>query len=342
MAKTSFILDGARGRVGNIIVKAQPGGGTQITARPASVSNPKTAGQIQVRSKLKLLSQLAASVDDVIAISREGKLSARNQFISVNSGKVVTTNGVAQITLENVQITKSNRALPQIVATRNAVGAEPSLKMEMANDVTALASRVVYVIMRKNSEGSLEQVASAIVSVTSENPKATAEFKAQDLSGDNILIWSYGILDKDSAATVKYGDMKVEAASDIAKLVVNKTFSVEDYAFTQTRGASMGAGVIEIVPTEEGKVRVFATALGDGTVNGSGTYTIGANVTLTATAVKPEGAESTAFLGWRQNGQTSGYVSTANPYTFEAPAETVDLVAVFSTTYPSGGGMDQN
>lgn len=346
MAKAGFWLAGARGKMAGSIIKAGVGGGTQIAAAPASVSNPRTSGQIKVRSKFKLLSQLAASLAPVIAIPRDGALSPRNQFTSINSDKVRTTDGVAQISLENVQITKSKRALPQIIATRNAAGADASLKLAMANDVTNMASRVVYVIMRKNSEGNLENVASAITAVTAENPTAEVTYTKQDLSESNIVILAYGMLDKDAAATVKYGDMHVEAASDIAKLIVSKTITTSDYTFTETRGASMDAGTGSIEPVAPNKVRVYVTAVGDGTVTGAGTYDIGAEVTVTATPVKPAGATSTTFVGWKKNdGQgTEVVVSTEASYKFTAPAETVDLIAEFKTVYPSqgGGSTDEN
>ena len=332
MAKAGFWLAGARGKMAGSIIKAGVGGGTQIAAAPASVANPRTSGQIKVRSKFKLLSQLAATVAPVIAIPRDGALSPRNQFTSINSDLVVTTDGIAQITLENVQITKSNRALPQIIAKRTA----SSLEIEMSHDVTNIASRVVYVIMRKNSEGNLENVASAVTAVTAENATAKATYTKQDLSEDNIVIWAYGMLDKDAAATVKYGDMHVEAASDIAKLIVSKSITSADYTFTETRGASMDAGQGSIEPVGPKNVRVYVTAVGDGTVSGAGSYEIGSQVTVTATPVKPEGATSTTFVGWKKNdGQGSAQiVSTELSYTFTAPAETVDLIAEFKTVYP--------
>lgn len=344
MAKAGFWLAGARGRMAGSIIKAAVGGGTQIAAAPASVANPRTSGQIKVRSKFKLLSQLSATVAPVIAIPRDGALSPRNQFTKINSDKVVTTNGIAQISLENVQITKSNRALPQIVATRNASGAAASLQLAMANDVTNMASRVVYVIMRKNSEGNLENVASAVTAVTAENPTAQVTYTGQDLSESNIVIWAYGMLDKNAAATVKYGDMHVEAASDIAKLIVSKSITAADYTFTETRGASMDAGETEITPPAPTEVRVYVTAAGDGTVSGGGVFEIGSQVTVVATPVKPQGATSTTFVGWKKNdGQGSAQiVSTDLSYTFTAPAETVDLIAEFKTVWPEGGGMDEN
>ena len=340
MAKAGFWLAGARGKMAGSIIKAGVGGGTQIAAAPASVANPRTSGQIKVRSKFKLLSQLAATLAPVIAIPRDGALSPRNQFTSINSDKVITTNGIAQISLENVQITKSNRALPQVIAQRSA----SSLAIELSHDVTDIASRVVYVIMRKNSEGNLENVASAVTAVTAENTTAKVTYDKQDLSEDNIVIWAYGMLDKNAAATVKYGDMHVEAASDIAKLIVSKSITSADYTFTETRGASMDAGQGSIEPVGPKNVRVYVTAAGYGSVTGAGSYEIGSQVTVTATPNNPQGATSTTFEGWKKNDGQGGtqLVSTDASYTFTAPAETVDLIAEFKTVWPDKPGTDEN
>lgn len=328
MAKAGFWLRGARGKFNGASLKGQIGGGTQMAAIPVTVSNPNTALQVKTRSKFKLMSQLSANMADVIAIPREGTKSPRNLFFAVNSDKAMYTNGVAQISLENVQLTKSAVGLPQLVLTRNAAGAEANLHVELANNADAIASRVCYVIMRKNSEGSLELVAAPIVPIDDDNKKAAIDYKAVDLAGENIIVYGYGMRDLSSAAAVKYGELGIEASTDVARLLVEKTLSTSDFKFTQTRGASLYAGETVIPSTAPDEVRVFATALGNGTVTGGGTYKIGAQVTLTATA-----AEGSQFRGWRTNG-TTGYVSQANPYTFAAPAQTVDLVAEFYTPTP--------
>ncbi|MCL2443423.1 MAG: fibronectin type III domain-containing protein, partial [Treponema sp.] len=63
-------------------------------------------------------------------------------------------------------------------------------------------------------------------------------------------------------------------------------------------------------------------------VNGTGTTTVNAGTSVTATATIPSGK---AFIGWAENGVT---ISTANPYTF-ALTRTMTLTAVFEDT---GGG----
>lgn len=332
MAKAGFWLLGARGHFNGAVLKGQVGGGTQIAAIPASVANPNTEMQVETRSKFKLMSQLAANMANVIAIPREGTKSSRNIFFSINSENAVTTNGVAQISLENVQLTKSSVGLPQIVAVRGGDNNPWALQLILAGDASTIASRVCYVIMEKNSEGNLALLGDPIVNVTDANKNALMEWgETGDVTGKNLVIYAYGMRDRDGAAAAKYGNMKVEGSTDVARLVTNRTFSIADYSFTQTRGTSMYSDQNIVEPVPQNQVRVYVTALGNGTVTGAGTYTIGANVTVTATP-----GNGATFQGWKINGGNGSYVSTSASYSFTAPSDTVDLIADFYT--PSGGG----
>lgn len=337
MAKAGFWLLGARGKFNGAVLKGQVGGGTQIAAVPASVANPNTESQVETRSKFKLMSQLAANMADVIAIPREGTRSPRNLFFSINSENAHTTNGVAQISLENVQLTKSSKGLPQVAVIRGGAGDTFALQLSLAADVDTIASRVCYVIMEKNSEGNLVLLGDPIVKVTSENKNATLNWGTPNsLEGKNVVIYAYGMLDKDGAAAAKYGNMQVEGSTDVARLVTSRTFSTADYGFTQTRGASLYSDQSSVDPVPENSVRVYVTSLGKGTVSGGGTYTVGSQVTVTAVP-----ASGSSFRGWKINGSSS-YVSQSATYTFTAPEQTVDLVAEFYTPTPGGGGNSGN
>lgn len=336
MAKAGFWLLGARGRFNGAVLKGQVGGGTQIAAVPASVANPNTEMQVETRSKFKLMSQLAANMANVIAIPREGTKSPRNLFFSINSENAQTTNGVAQISLENVQLTKSSKGLPQVVVQRGGANDTFGLQLNLAADVDTIASRVCYVIMEKSSEGNLILLGDPIVNVTSENKDASLDWGTkEETNGKNIVIYAYGMLDRDGAAAAKYGNMQVEGSTDVARLVTNRTFSIADYSFTKTRGASLYYDESGVDPVPDSSVRVYVTALGNGTVNGAGVYVIGNQVTVTATP-----GTGATFRGWKINGSSSGYVSTSASYSFTAPEQTVDLVAEFYT--PSGGGYGQD
>ena len=335
MAKAGFWLQGARGKLNGAVIKGAAGGGTQISAI-GSPSNPNTARQVGQRAKFKLLSQLASNVASIIAIPRDGALSSRNQFVSINSGNAMATNGVAQITLDNVQLTKSNLGFPQVVGSRGG----GALSVEISKNVADKWDRVCYIVMRKNSEGSLEQVASAIVGSDETEAADTTSFSHSFTQGDftgNIIVWAYGMKDQSASASAKYGNMIVATADDLAKLLTDRTFAAGEVRLSQTRGLTMLPNQDEVVAVPDGSQRVFVTALGNGTVTGAGTKTVGSSVTVTATA-----GSGATFTGWRLNGANT-YVSTSAEYTFTMPDETVDLVAVFYT--PDGGdsgGIGQN
>lgn len=100
-----------------------------------------------------------------------------------------------------------------------------------------------------------------------------------------------------------------------------------------------------------------ATACTGGTATGSGTYTTGQPVTVTATA-----AQGNCFVGWATDGCSgSNFASRATSYTFNMPPNSYTLSAVFavqkfrwvegfesyvadsaSVTYASPGSLDSN
>lgn len=325
MAKAGFWLKGAQGKLAGSVITNSPSG--TIIREIATPSNPNTEKQVNQRSKFKLMSQLASNVADFIAIPRDGGQSSRNQFVSINSPLCMGTNGAAQITLDNVQLTKSNIGLPQLVVTRDA--STYALSVALASDCSNQQSRIAYVVMKKNSEGYLENIDSKVVSDAGQDGTFPTTLTG---AAGNIVIWAYGMKDTSAAATVNYGNMQVSSADDLAKLITSRQLSMSDYRFSKTRGVTLLPNSNSAAATPEGSIRVFVTALGDGTVTGGGTFATGSSVTVTATA-----GTGATFRGWKLQG-TNSYVSTSASYTFTAGDQTVDLYAEFYT--PSGGDDD--
>lgn len=296
------------------------------------VANPNTVGQVQQRGSFKLASQLAAAFAPVIAIPKKGMVTGRNQFIQKNMPFITSAGGTAQVTYENIQLTNGSLGLPAIVATRSQ---ENGIRVSLADNAASSVSRVVYIVYRKSSEDQLILVGSQIVEGGGENGNFPAIFPYYD--GD-IALFAYGMKDTSSKASAKYGNYAVQNASDIAKLILSRSISMSDFAFTQTRGNTIFEGENETTTTGAGEVFVYATAQGNGTVAlavdgetlGTGTsvrkaVAEGAQVTATATA----GTNST-FTGWYTNdGDNSERLSTDASYTFAADA-TKDIVAIFS------------
>lgn len=325
MGKATSMWGKTTGKVGGLVYAIS--GGEQIVREyNPSVSNPNTDAQVNQRARMKLLSQLSASLAPCIAMTKDGLTSKRNKFVKINFENSYALNGIAQATYENLQLTEGQLGLPQIAANVNVVSGQRTLIVQFVEEPSVNISRIVYCIFSKSQEGKLSYISSQVVTTREFDAGGTTiYFVGQFLnvpSGD-IVIYAYGMVDTSERASTNYGNLNVVDSSDIARLVATRAISFTDYQFTQTRGATMGADNQPVLPVPEGSIRVFATALGDGgTVSGGGTYEQGATVILTATP-----AQGYRFVRWVKNG-TNQTLSTENPYSFTA-AEQVDALAVF-------------
>lgn len=286
------------------------------------VANPNTVSQMNQRSKLKLLSQLAAALAPVIAIPKDGLKSSRNLFIARNHEQVVANNGVAQIIYENIQLTSGNAGLPAITATRSTTD---GITVKLSASADAAVNRVVYVVYSKSSENQLQYIGSAV----QDEARVAGDFSTTfDYIAGDIVIWAYGMKDMSASATAKYGNYSVTDGQDVAKLFMNRTLNTSDIQMTQTRGTTLFAGADETVDAGDGQKMVYINASGPGTVSGEGftsnrkAVNVGASVTVVATP-----NSGCQFVGWRRSGSDTN-ISTSASYTFTV-SDNMDLVAVF-------------
>lgn len=320
MGKVTSLYGKTTGKIGSIVFSTS-GGETIAREYNPNVANPNTMAQINQRARMKLMSQLSASLAPVIAIKKDGLVSARNQFVRKNFAASYASNGTAQITYENVQITSGNAGLPSIVATR---AQESGITIQLAEDASNSVDRVIYIMYRKTSEQTLQIVQSIIV----EGAGVSGTFAGTMMYTEGDLVfYAYGMKDLNANAKAAYGNMLVANAMDIARLVATRNVDSSSYQFTRTRGATMFADENEIADVPEGSARVFVSAFAGGTVSGGGVYEIGQNATVVATP-----NSGFRFVGWMVNG-TSSIVSTEASYTFEVVAMT-DLVASFEMATP--------
>lgn len=332
MAKVTSLQGKATGKVGSMVYSVNSGALIAREYNP-SVKNPNTVAQMNQRARLKLASQLAAALAPVIVIPRDGLLTPRNQFIKLNMDFISANNGQAQVSYENLQLTKGVTGIPSIIAQRDGEGA---LVMHLASDASAAASRIVYVVFKKTEEDQLQFVDSTIVSTPGDG--GTFRTSIVDFDGD-VIIWAYGMKDTSASARAKYANYTVATGEDIAQLVMNRTLGAGDYQFTQTRGTTLFDNAEETVSAGENQNMVYITASGPGSVAGTGfsgnrkAVNEGDSVTVTATP-----NADCDFLGWKINGQ-SAYVSLDNPYTF-TPTGTVDLIGEFDD--PNSSNSDPN
>ena len=331
MGQVTSLYGKTMGKIGSIVFSTS-GGKTIAREYNPHVANPNTMAQINQRARMKLMSQLSASLSPVIAMRKDGLTSARNKFVQKNFGASYASEGIAQVSYENVQLTSGNSALPQIKWETSNDTDIPSLNAFLSNEPSASISRVVWCLFKKTDEGKLELVTSIITSVRNPNKSGSyfmVSFPNIPLNGDtsaleyDYVIYAYGMSDTSERATARYGNLNVQSATDIARLIATRTISFEDYQFTQTRGTSANRGNRESTDVPAGSARVFVTALGEGgTVSGGGVFKIGTSVTVTATP-----AAQYAFKAWVKNGSTQ-VVSTSATYTFTLNEQT-DLIAQF-------------
>lgn len=324
--KVTGVLGKLNGKAGGFVFSTVAGQTIGREYNP-NVANPSTTAQVNQRAKMKLMSQLAAVMAPVIVIPKEGLKSSRNLFIKKNFESAVASDGVAQITYENIQLTNGNAGLPAIHIQRSQAD---GVLVNLTERCDAAVSRVVYILYMKTSENTLQYVASTIVS----NAGSAGTFPGvlPYTTGD-ICVFAYGMKDLNAKATAVYEDYNVSTGEDIAQLSMTRKLSLSDYQFTKTRGTTLFANESESTVVPDGSARVYVTALGGGTVSGAGVYTIGSSVTVTAT---PDAGK--VFKGWQNQGSAS-YISTSASYTFTLEGQR-DLIAVFDVEQEDLGDGD--
>lgn len=321
MGKVTSLYGKTTGKIGSIVFSTS-GGETIAREYNPHVANPNTSAQIDQRARMKLMSQISAALAPALAYTKDGLVSARNKFVKRNFDSTYALRGVAQCSYENLQLTEGNLGLPGIGVAAEVNQGIRSIGAGLIEEPSANVSRVVYNVYVKTEEGKLSFFKS-VISTERLTQNTIFGMSIVNVPNGDLVIYAYGMIDTSESATARYGELNVVTGSDLAKLVATRSISFSDYQFTQTRGVTIGADNQPVTPSEPGRIRVFATPLGQGgTVSGAGTYDAGESVTLTATA-----NTGYSFRAWLKNG-TAEVLSTSNPWTFTAERQ-IDAVAAF-------------
>jgi hypothetical protein len=318
MGKVTSLYGKTTGKIGSIVF-ATSGGETIAREYNPHVANPSTEAQVNQRARMKLMSQVSAALSPVIIMQKSGLVSVRNQFVKRNFPYSNAVDGTAQISYENIQLTQGNASLPQLVFSNP--GGQQSASLALAESADAAISRVCYIIYKKTQEAKLQFVESHIVEEAGDD--GTFKWILNRTMNDNYVFYAYGMKDLSAKASAEYASYNVTTANDLAKLVAVRRISAEDYQFTETRGATANNGT-PIEPVPEGKVRVYVTALGPGTVTGDGLYDVGEQVTLTATP-NPQ----CEFVRWYDN--RNNQVLSTNTTLVVTANQTIDVVGEFQS-----------
>ena len=306
-----------RGKIGNIVISSTGG---EVIGREYNpdVANPNTASQQATRGKFKLASQLSQTMAPVIAIKKEGNVSARNLFVKENFGSIRFASGVADINLNVVQLTKSNIAIAGFNADRSGGAA---IAVELNADSAAALTRVVYIAYKKDSDGNLQLLGSK----TCSTPGADGKFAdSLPYSADAVVLYAYGMKDLNSGITSKFGNMSAPTAEDVAQLLVTNTENMNSVQLTKTAGLTMAAGEDTGDSDDVEHLTVSLVISGNGSATGGGRFEAGQVATLRAT---PDAEAS--FVAWKANDASGQVLSTANPYQFTVE-QNITVCAVFA------------
>lgn len=313
------------GKLGNMVFSVRNGQQIVRQYNPI-VANPQTDAQVASRSRLKLMSQLAAILAPVIAMEGVGLKSKRNEFISRNYDLSDYENGVASIALAQIQLTKSSVALPSLnVARVEGTGITASL----AEDSHLAFDRIVYVMLTKQGDGSFSLYDTQVISEAGDNGAfaATLSYTAAPL-----VVLAYGIRANDADTLTRFDNIVATDGMDVAAIGTRQRDLLANVTLSVTRGVVLNVGADSGSDVQgNGTLSIAVVPSGAGTVTGAGSYPLGSQVTVTATA-----ATGYQFDGWRKNGT---YVSTSASYSFTLDSNT-SLQAAFSEVSQGGPATD--
>lgn len=316
MGKVVCLQGKARGKVGSIVYAVNAGQQIAREYQPV-VANPSTAPQVENRSKLKLMSQLAAAYKGSIAIRKDGMKSARNQFISENYDKVAIVGTAANVNLNRVQLTKSNLGMGGFNADRSSGN---KIAVALNENMAANFDKVVYSAFRKDATGNLIALGSAVV-----NKDAVAGDFAGELpfTQDAVVVYAYGMKIDSERAKAAFSNMTAPSGEQVAKLIATSAEVAAGTTLSQTVGLTMMVGENTGDSDDDEHFSVSVTKSGNGSVSGGGRYLAGQTAVVTA---EPD-AEAT-FVAWRLNSPSGAVVSKSAQYSFEVENDIV-LCAVF-------------
>lgn len=223
-------------------------GGEQIIRQyNPIVANPSTKNQVKARSRMKLMSQLSAVYAAIIAMPKEGNVTARNKFVAKNYDlSSVNTQGVALIDLPSVQLTDSQREFTKFIVTRSSGNS-----IDVSLQTAAVYSRVVWAVVAKSAGEKLRVFASEVVE--NGTPGHPNTFAAKlPYTAEAIVVYGYGITDSNAKAEGAFGDLNSPTAEQVAKLIASRSLSTSDYVLTATLGTYMEVGTNDAANSQGG------------------------------------------------------------------------------------------
>ena len=227
-----------KGKLGNIVLSTVAGETIARDYNP-EVANPNTTAQVEQRAKFKLMSQLGSVVAPVIAIPKEGMKSKRNLFVKENFGLTSFSGDTASVNLNQIQLTKSNKSFAGIKVNR---GAGNAITAQLQADSSASVSKVVYIMLKKEMDGSLMLVGQAVASEAGQDGKFAASLPA---TAGEIVVYGYTLAEATAKASATFDNLKALTAETVAKVIANRELSAGDLSTSKTAGCTLKEGESE-------------------------------------------------------------------------------------------------
>lgn len=212
----------------------------EYNPRPA---NPRTEKQVQQRAKIKLLSQIAAIFRFLIAIFPTSEKSARSLFLTLNWQNIYFSNGQAQISLENIDITGTDTPITNLSYRLRSVWDLPRPFVYFPDEPPDNINRVFYYLFKRLDNNRMELLAYTCT----ENRGAPAiyqyfawrcdaiELDEQGHTTEDYYIFAFGMIDKSTEATEKWDDNTFKPMEHIAPQIKLGLITPDLYEFTATK-----------------------------------------------------------------------------------------------------------
>lgn len=230
--KQNGLIGLGSGRLGTTISSVR--GGVQIQReRRTSIANPNTPGQVAQRARIKLMSQLGAALNSIIAIPAFKTHTSRNLFSKANIDNVVVQDDVASIDFRKIQLTSSSFGCPAVVIERTQMS---GLQVYLASDGRACCNRVVYCLVKVTDSGALSVVDTRVANAA--GPDGLFPESFEYVSGQ-IIVYAYGIRFNTAKAAARYGGYNISTGQGVASLIISRKIALPDFRVTATVAASI-------------------------------------------------------------------------------------------------------
>lgn len=230
--KLKGIFGKGTGKVGSSVFAVS--GGEQIVREyNPKVSNPQTNAQVEQRAKFKLLSQIAAALASIIAFSKKGLISARNQFVSANFGAVDYSNGKASIPVTDLTLTGSITPFPDVVGSPSNGNTQ---NVHLDGNPDSSVDAVIYACVKVNDDEKLVVASQKLVQKENENANfatALANCASED------FIFAYGVTFSNASDKIRFENYIASEETGDATLMVENTLKMSGATFTETSAGTI-------------------------------------------------------------------------------------------------------